>query len=71
MTLERKDLRLKLDDDDHQRLRLIAESEGCEMSEWAEKILVDVMRGRIHRATVLAEKAKRAGLTGNVIPEKK
>jgi hypothetical protein len=71
VTLERKDLRLKLDDDDHQRLRLIAESEGCEMAEWAEKVLVDVMRARIHKATVLADKARRSGLSGNELPEKK
>jgi len=68
VALERKDLRIKLDPSDHEGLRLLAESERLELAEWAEEVLVREVRRRIHAASLLAEKAKRAGITGNAIP---
>ncbi len=68
MSLERKDLRIKLDVDDHQGLTLLAESEGRELNDWAERVLVREIRRRMHAAMVLAEKAKRLGIAGNPIP---
>ncbi len=40
MSLDRKDLRIKLDPDDHTGLTLLAESEGRELADWAERVLV-------------------------------
>lgn len=60
MSLDRKDLRIKLDPDDHTGLTLLAE--------WAERELVKVIRRRVHAAMVLAKKAERLGIAGNAIP---
>lgn len=68
MSLDRKDLRLKLDPDDHTRLQLLAECEGRELAEWAERVLVREIRRRVHAAMVLAQKAERLGISGNAFP---
>lgn len=68
MSLDRKDLRIKLDPDDHTGLTLLAESEGCELADWAERVLVREIRRRVHAAMVLAKKAERLGIAGNAIP---
>jgi hypothetical protein len=68
MTLERKDLRLKLDPDDHAGLALLAESEDRELAAYAEAVLVRVIRRRVHAAMVLAEKARRLGISGKALP---
>lgn len=68
MTVERKDLRVKLDADDHTGLQLLAEADQCELSEWAERLLKREIRRRVHAAMVLADKAKRLGISGNAIP---
>lgn len=68
MSLERKDLRLKLDADDHSGLALLAEVEDKELAAYAEAILVRVIRRRVHGAIALAEKAKRLGIAGKAIP---
>lgn len=68
MALERKDLRLKLDPDDHAGLSLLAECEDCDLAELAERILVRVIRRRVHGAIVLADKAKRLGIGGKPLP---
>lgn len=68
MSLERKDLRLKLDAEDHQALALCAEAEAQELAEWAERVLVRAVRRRLHAAMVLAEKARRLGISGSAFP---
>lgn len=68
MSLDRKDLRIKLDQDDHTGLTLLAESEGRELADWAERVLVREIRRRVHAAMVLAKKAERLGIAGNAIP---
>lgn len=67
MSLERKDLRLKLDPDDHAGLALLAEAEESELAAYAERVLVRVIRRRVHGAIALAEKAKRLGIAGKPI----
>lgn len=69
MSLERKDLRIKLDPDDHAALSLLAEADDKELAEMAEAILVRVVRRRLHAAMVMATKAQRLGLGGRAIPE--
>lgn len=68
MSIERKDLRIKLDADDHTGLQLLAEADQVELGEWAERLLVREIRRRVHAAMVLASKAQRLGIVGNAIP---
>jgi hypothetical protein len=68
MALERKDLRLKLDHDDHAALALLADAEDLDLAALAEQILVRVVRKRIHAAMVIAQRAERLGIAGKLIP---
>jgi predicted HicB family RNase H-like nuclease len=68
MSLDRKDLRIKLDANDHAGLALLAEADESELAEWAERVLVRVIRRRVHAAMVLAAKAERLGIVGRAIP---
>jgi hypothetical protein len=68
MSLDRKDLRLKLNPDDHAGLQLLADAEDMDMGAWAEALLMREIRRRVHAAIVLAQKAERLGITGNAIP---
>ena len=68
MSLDRKDLRVKLDADDHTGLQLLAEADECELAEWAERLLAREIRRRVHAAMVLARKAERLGIAGMSIP---
>jgi hypothetical protein len=68
VSLDRKDLRVKLDADDHTGLQLLAEADDVDLAEWAERLLVREIRRRVHAAIVLASKAQRLGIAGNSIP---
>jgi hypothetical protein len=68
MSLERKDLRLKLSADDHAALSLLADAEDTDMADYAERVLVRVLRRRVHAAMVIAEKATRLGIVGKAFP---
>jgi hypothetical protein len=68
MSLERKDLRLKLDADDHAGLQLLAEADDVELAHFAERVLVREIRRRVHAAIVVADEAKRLGISGKAIP---
>lgn len=65
MSLERKDLRLKLHPDVHAGLDVLADVSGQQLSELAEQIIEQAVRDRIHAATVIVEKARRLGLSGS------
>jgi hypothetical protein len=65
MSIERKDVRLKMDDEDHAGLAVLARAHGIELGELAEQILRDEVRRRIHVATVIAEQARRLGISGH------
>lgn len=68
MSLERKDLRLKMDADDHAGLSLCAEADECDLAEWAERVLVRAVRRRIHAAQRIAKAAERLGIAGKALP---
>jgi len=68
MALERKDLRLKLDPDDHAGLALLAEADEMELGAWAERVLISVIRRRVHAALILSTKARKLGIDGKPIP---
>jgi hypothetical protein len=65
MSLDRKDLRLKLDANTHAGLDLLADVDGMQLSDLAEQIIGEWVRRRIHAATVVAEGAARLGIAGN------
>lgn len=68
MSLDRKDLRLKLDPDVHVGLSILAEAraDGTGVQELGEEIVAEYVRRRIHDATVIAERAQRAGISGSL-----
>lgn len=65
MSLERKDLRLKLDADIHAGLALISDVTERDMGLIAESLIVEFVRRRLHEASVLTDKAKRLGIAGS------
>lgn len=68
MSLERKDLRVKLDPEDHEALRLLADADDIDLAQWAERVLVRVIRRRLHAAIVIAQRAERLGISGKAFP---
>ena len=66
MSLERKDVRAKLDPADHAGLQLLAKVKGITDAELVEQILAPEIRRRIHEATVIAAEATVAGITGSI-----
>ena len=64
MTLERKDVRIKLAPDVHAALTVLAEVADIDIGAWAERELVRVVRERVHAASVVAARTARLGLSG-------
>ncbi len=64
MALERKDVRFKLDPDDHAALKVICDVAGVDVGEFVESIIVPEIRRRAHEAIELAERLARTGITG-------
>lgn len=54
MSLERKDIRLKVDADVHQALTAICEADGVDIAEFVESLIVPVVVKRVHRAHHIA-----------------
>lgn len=65
MSLERKDIRAKLDPDMHAKLKAICDVDGIDMGVFIENLLVPVIEKRVHDAMVLATELQRQGITGN------
>jgi len=69
MSAEKKDVRFKLDAEDHAGLVLLADADDVhELATWVERVVVREIRRRIHAATVIAERAKTKGISGRVVP---
>lgn len=64
MALERKDVRAKLDPDDHKALSVIADADGIDLGELVERELLRVIRSRVHSANVIASGTAGLGITG-------
>lgn len=64
MSLERKDIRAKLDPDMHRALTVIADAEHLDIGELVERVLVQMIRDRVHAATVIAEETAGLGILG-------
>lgn len=65
MSLERQDIRAKLDPDDHRALVRICDIDGVTIAEFIECLVVPVIRKRVHDANVLAADFPLPGLSGN------
>jgi hypothetical protein len=65
MSLDRKDIRAKLDPDMHAALTVLAEVDQLDIGEFIERELVRVIYERVHAATLIADRTSRLGITGN------
>ncbi len=66
MSLERKDVRFKLDAGMHALLVAIAtDADQSEIGEWCEMVIQRELLRRAHAATVIAQAAERAGISGS------
>jgi len=64
MALERKDVRFKLDPDDHAALKAICDVAGVDVGDFVESIVVPEIRRRVHDAIELAGRLARRGISG-------
>lgn len=64
MSIERKDVRAKLDPELHTALKIFADIDGVTEAQFIEDIVVPVLLRRIADATVAAEKLTSAGIIG-------
>lgn len=64
MSLERKDVRFKLDAEMHQALGVLAEIAQVDIGEFCEQIVRGEVVRRVHEATVISERTARLGITG-------
>jgi hypothetical protein len=64
MTLARKDVRAKLDADDHAAMKVFARLDGLTEAEFIEGIVHAELSRRIGDATVAAAELQRAGILG-------
>lgn len=64
MSLERKDIRAKLDGDVHAALVEICALEGIEIGEFIERLVDPAVRKRVHDAIALGQAGERQGFSG-------
>ena len=64
MTLERKDVRLKLDHDMHAAAKALGEAQGMEIAEWCENVLVGIIKKRVHESIVVVSALTDSGAIG-------
>ena len=65
MSLERKDVRFKLNADDHVGLVLISDIDKQDIAAWVEALVVAEIKRRIREAKVIVAQADRLGISGN------
>lgn len=65
MSLERKDIRAKLDHDMHHALSVLADVDRKDIGEWVESVLIREIERRVHEATLIADRIPRLGKTGS------
>lgn len=65
MSLERENIRAKLDPEIHRALKAICDAEGVTISEFVERVLVTVTKRRVHEATLIVAAVRGPGKTGN------
>lgn len=65
MTLERQDVRGKIDADLHEALLAICEAKGITQAEFIESLVVPEIKRLIHEATVIADRVRHIPAAGN------
>ena len=65
MSLEKKSIHIRIDQDMHSRFVVLAELEGNDIAAQGSVLLEKMIMGEWHTVTVAAEKMNRLGLTGN------
>jgi uncharacterized protein YqfA (UPF0365 family) len=65
MSLERKDIRAKIDPDYHAALLVLCEADHVDLGEFVERELRRVIEQRVHAASLIAARTARLGITGN------
>lgn len=66
MSLERKDIRAKLDPEMHEALAILADIDGIDIGEFIEVELVRIIRRRVHAASELHGRTEHLGISGRV-----
>lgn len=66
MSLDRKDVRFKLSADVHGALTVLAECAQVDIGEFVEMVVQREVLRRVHDAMLVADRAARLGLAGNV-----
>jgi hypothetical protein len=64
MSLERLDVRFKLNPDDHAALRILCDARGCEIQEFIEELVTAEVNRRINEASLIMRELQRRGLSG-------
>jgi hypothetical protein len=64
LSLERKDVRAKLDANWHAALAVVAEADNKDIGEWMESVIVAELRRRVDEATLIASRVARLGISG-------
>jgi hypothetical protein len=65
MSLERQDVRAKLDADVHEALVAICDARGVTVGEFIESLLVPEIKRVVHEATVISDRLLRRGKAGS------
>ena len=66
MSLERKDIRAKLNPERHAQLKAICDVDQVDMGDFIEACLLPVIEKRVHDAMMLTEALQRQGVAGNI-----
>lgn len=64
MSLERKDVRFKLDHDQHKALGVLAQADDLDIAEWVEAVVRSEIRRRVHAATLVVDGTAGLGISG-------
>ena len=65
MSLERKDVRSKLDPELHAALDAICNEKGVTQADWIESVIAPVLREKVAETMRLADEFRRRGIVGN------
>lgn len=64
--LERKDVRLKLDHDIHAAAKVISETNGMEIAEWCESLVIAKVLEVVHSASLVVDRLNESGSLGTL-----
>jgi hypothetical protein len=65
MSLERKDIRSKVDANIHKALSIICDADHMDITDWVEQLIVLEVRRRVHEAQSIAAETESLGITGS------